>query len=135
MVPAETQSSTVVANNNILGPVESRCRDMHKVKRKETVFSISREYGISEAELIAANPELKGENKIKKEPSSAFPIPKHRRSKISSRRQYLPTASCSVKTGKRQNASAPSRLPSSFPSWTGYQRASLPAWWNTTKAY
>ena len=42
MVPAETQSSTVVANNNILGPVESRCRDMHKVKRKETVFSISR---------------------------------------------------------------------------------------------
>ena len=44
MVPAETQSSTVVANNNILGPVESRCRDMHKVKRKETVFSISREY-------------------------------------------------------------------------------------------
>ena len=60
MVPAETQSSTVVANNNILGPVESRCRDMHKVKRKETVFSISREYGISEAELIAANPELKG---------------------------------------------------------------------------
>ena len=31
MVPVETQSSTVVANNNILGPVESRCRDMHKV--------------------------------------------------------------------------------------------------------
>ena len=30
MVPVETQSSTVVANNNILGPVESRCRDMHK---------------------------------------------------------------------------------------------------------
>ena len=44
--PAETQSNTVVANNNIPGPVESRCRDMHKVKRKETVFSISREYGI-----------------------------------------------------------------------------------------
>ena len=46
----------------IQGPVQSRCRDMHKVKRKETVYSISREYGISEAELIAANPELKGEN-------------------------------------------------------------------------
>ena len=27
---------------------------MHKVKRKETVFSVSREYGISEQELIAA---------------------------------------------------------------------------------
>ena len=32
---------------------------MHKVKRKETIFSVSREYGISEQELIAANPELK----------------------------------------------------------------------------
>ena len=41
------------------GPVQSRCKDMHKVKRKETVFSVSREYGISEQELIAANPELK----------------------------------------------------------------------------
>ena len=75
MVPVETQSSTVVANNNILGPVESRCRDMHKVKRKETVFSISREYGISEAELIAANPELKGENKIKKGSFLCIPYP------------------------------------------------------------
>lgn len=39
--------------------VKPRCRDMHKVKRKETIFSVSREYGITEAELIAANPELK----------------------------------------------------------------------------
>ena len=54
-----TSETKVVADNNIPGPVESRCRDMHKVKRKETVFSISREYGISEQELIAANPELK----------------------------------------------------------------------------
>ena len=75
MVPAETQSSTVVANNNILGPVESRCRDMHKVKRKETVFSISRKYGITEAELIAANPELQGENKIKKGSFLCIPYP------------------------------------------------------------
>lgn len=49
---------------------------MHKVKRKETVFSISREYGISEAELIAANPELKGENKIKKGTFLCIPYPK-----------------------------------------------------------
>ena len=32
---------------------------MHKVKRRETIFSVSREYGISEQELINANPELK----------------------------------------------------------------------------
>lgn len=42
-----------------LPAVKPRCKDMHKVKRKETIFSVSREYGITEAELIAANPELK----------------------------------------------------------------------------
>ena len=34
-------------------------RGLHKVKRKETVFSISRMYGISIEELIEANPEMK----------------------------------------------------------------------------
>lgn len=47
------------ASKPIKGPVQSRCKDMHKVKRKETIFSVSRQYGISEKELIAANPELK----------------------------------------------------------------------------
>lgn len=41
------------------GPVVARCREMHRVARKETIFSVSRSYGITEAELIAANPELK----------------------------------------------------------------------------
>ena len=54
-----TENVTEVAIPTIQGPVQSRCRDMHKVKRKETIFSVSREYGISEQELIAANPELK----------------------------------------------------------------------------
>ena len=72
----EASNNKSVANNsNIPAPVQSRCRDMHKVKRKETVFSISREYGISEAELIAANPELKGENKIKKGSFLCIPYP------------------------------------------------------------
>ena len=39
--------------------VKPRCKEMHKVKRKETIYSVSRSYGISEAELISANPELK----------------------------------------------------------------------------
>lgn len=59
----------------IQGPVQSRCRDMHRVKRKETIFSISREYNITEAELIAANPELKGKNKIKKGSFLCIPYP------------------------------------------------------------
>lgn len=54
--PADTAPST---------PLKPNCRDMHKVERKETIFSISRLYGITEAELIAANPELRTE-KLKK---------------------------------------------------------------------
>lgn len=33
-------------------------REQHKVKRKETIFGISRMYGITIQELIAANPEM-----------------------------------------------------------------------------
>lgn len=91
IVPVETQNNTMVANN-IPGPVESRCRDMHKVKRKETVFSISREYGISETELIAANPELKGENKIKKGTFLYIPYPKAQ-TEQSTQSQAIPTDS------------------------------------------
>ena len=35
-----------------------KCKELHKVKRKETIFSISRKYKISESSLIAANPEI-----------------------------------------------------------------------------
>ena len=54
-----TATQTPTEQTTIQGPVVPKCKDMHKVKRKETVFSVSREYGISEQELIAANPELK----------------------------------------------------------------------------
>lgn len=73
VVTTETVTESVIPP--IQGPVESRCKEMHKVKRKETVYSISREYGISEAELIAANPELKGENNIKKGTFLCIPFP------------------------------------------------------------
>lgn len=84
-IPNASESTTTAAGQTsataqpdasaIQGPVQSRCRDMHKVKRRETVYSISREYGISEAELIAANPELKGETKIKKGTFLCIPYP------------------------------------------------------------
>lgn len=64
---------TPAEQNAIKGPVVSRCKDMHKVKRKETIFSVSREYGISEQELIAANPELK--NGMKKGQFLCIPYP------------------------------------------------------------
>lgn len=64
---------TPAEQNAIQGPIVSRCKDMHKVKRKETIFSVSREYGISEQELIATNPELK--NGMKKGQFLCIPYP------------------------------------------------------------
>lgn len=45
--------------------LKPNCRDMHRVQKKETVYSISKLYGITEEELIAANPEIRGK-KLKK---------------------------------------------------------------------
>ena len=48
------------ASQSVVIPQQSY-RDIHKVKRRETIYSICREYGITEEELIATNPELKTE--------------------------------------------------------------------------
>lgn len=61
-------------NTQIPGPVQSRCREMHKVQKKETLFSISRQYGVTEADITAANPELKGGN-VKKGDFLCIPYP------------------------------------------------------------
>ena len=62
-IPAPSATEAEVTNQQtattVPGAVKSRCKDMHKVRRKETIFSVSREYGISEQELYDANPELK----------------------------------------------------------------------------
>lgn len=58
-------------------------KDMHKVQRKETIFSISREYGITEEELIAANPELRT-GKLKKGTFLFIPYPKQSESTATS---------------------------------------------------
>ncbi len=62
------------ANTQIPGPVQSRCREMHKVQKKESLFSISRQYGVTEADIIAANPELKSGN-VKKGDFLCIPYP------------------------------------------------------------
>lgn len=46
---------------------ETNCRTEHLVKRKENIYRISRMYGITELELLNANPELKTRNLIKGE--------------------------------------------------------------------
>jgi spore germination protein YaaH len=48
---------------------------MHRVERKETVYSICKQYGITEEELLAANPEIKNK-KLKKGKFLCIPYPK-----------------------------------------------------------
>ncbi len=80
MQPAEgnvltaTNGSQTAVSGSSTPAVKPRCRDMHKVKRRETIYSISRQYGISEAELIAANPELQ-DKKAKLKRGSLLCIP------------------------------------------------------------
>lgn len=50
----------------------SDCRTEHLVKRKENIYRISRMYGITELELINANPELK-ERKLKRGETICIP--------------------------------------------------------------
>lgn len=47
------------AQTSIQPAVTSNCREMHRVKRKETIYSVSRMYEVSEEALKAANPELR----------------------------------------------------------------------------
>ena len=56
-------------------PLKPNSRDMHKVERKETVYSICKQYGITEEELLAANPEIKNK-KLKKGKFLCIPYPK-----------------------------------------------------------
>lgn len=79
VIPASTGETDAKAQTPPVQPAEEEKKDdwqtMHKVKRRETIFSISREYGISEEDLIAANPELK-EGKLKRGTFLFIPYPK-----------------------------------------------------------
>jgi LysM repeat protein/ABC-type branched-subunit amino acid transport system substrate-binding protein len=56
---AATSKSNANATPTPGAAVKSRCRTMHTVKRKETIFSICKEYGVTQQELTDANPEIK----------------------------------------------------------------------------
>ncbi|KAA6319217.1 hypothetical protein EZS27_030864, partial [termite gut metagenome] len=76
LIPASAKSNTenpITTDNTVYShpeiqpastsvvAVQSNCKTMHQVKRGETVYSISQDYGIVPDGLIAANPELKTE--------------------------------------------------------------------------
>ena len=65
----------VEQTNGMRPAVKPDYQDMHKVEKKETVYSISRAYGITAEELIAANPELNGKDTIKRGIFLRIPYP------------------------------------------------------------
>ena len=65
-------------NNNTAVPAiesQSNCKTEHLVQRKENIYRISRMYGISELELVNANPELR-ERKMKVDEVLCIPYSK-----------------------------------------------------------
>ena len=54
----------------------TKWREMHKVKKKETIFGIARKYGITVTELIKANPEMNQPGyELKKDDYIYIPFP------------------------------------------------------------
>ena len=67
VVEEEKQDTVVVEKKEPTGLAGSRCREMHEVKRKETLYSIAQNYGVTLEELLKANPETWKEGfKLKK---------------------------------------------------------------------
>lgn len=72
----ETTVSKNKANPSAQSVLTTECKEMHRVKRRETIFSIARDYGISTEELIQANPEMKNPDfKLKKGSMVCIPYP------------------------------------------------------------
>ena len=71
---------------------KSTCRTEHLVKRKENIYRISRMYGITELELVTANPELRS-RKMKTGETLCIPYPKSEQEKqtIPERKEEKPT--------------------------------------------
>lgn len=67
-------------------------KEMHKVERKETIFSICQEYNITQEDLLALNPELKN-GKLRKGMFLFIPYPKNSQSHKSETPAATPTPS------------------------------------------
>ena len=99
-VSQENNAATAITTP--AAPVEPKCKDMHKIKRKETVFSISKKYGITEDELIAANPELKDKTKLKKGNYLCIPYPSAQNTKANNN-ENIPTDSQLFNDNKKKS--------------------------------
>ncbi|WP_071146494.1 PBP1 and LysM peptidoglycan-binding domain-containing protein [Bacteroides ihuae] len=85
-----------------LPTVKSKCRDMHKAERKETIYSISRDYGISEEELINANPELR-KKELKKGHFLCIPYPAQKNASLQNKVSITPSDNDLFSANKRKS--------------------------------
>ena len=69
-------SVTMAFATTTLMAQSTRWRDIHTVKKKETIYSISRDYGLTTEELMNANPEMRASDyKLKKGSTVFIPYP------------------------------------------------------------
>lgn len=64
-IPAN--SSTIIHNNNDVNENQSKSQDkfiFHKVKRKQTLYFLTKKYNVNEGELLQHNPELRNGLKV-----------------------------------------------------------------------
>lgn len=76
LIPQSTPQQVQVKKTVSADPQKPKCKEMHKVQRRETIYSISKDYNITEAELIAANPEMSASDyKLKRGSYICIPYP------------------------------------------------------------
>ncbi len=86
----------------------AKWRDMHKVKKRETIFGIARDYGITVEELIDANPEMKQQGyELKKDDFIFIPYPKNKnavavKSTVTAENKAKPVNKSNADIGKRE---------------------------------
>lgn len=79
-VPADAAKSNEPVRAQQQETVQSGCREMHKVKRRETIYGIAKEYGVTEEALYRANPEMRQPDyKLKKGTFICIPYPEQKK--------------------------------------------------------
>ena len=71
------------ASETLIAQSTSKIREMHKVKKKETIFGIAREYGLTVQELIKANPDMNNPGyELKKGDFIVIPYPESKPAEV-----------------------------------------------------
>lgn len=95
----------LVLSTSVITAQQKIWRDYHKVKKKETLYSISREYGITVEELMKANPEMtEAGYKLKKGSVIFIPYPSSAATRTTAKELKTTVTRTAAKTDVRQRA-------------------------------